>query len=90
MTQTMWIALAALFLSNVGLVIGATWRLSGVINKVVQQLVSIEKLMEVNDKHTDQQIADIKAQVNLQNQTIMDLQRRQTAIELEVKLGKKE
>lgn len=86
----MWIALAALFLSNVGLVIGATWRLSGVINKVVQQLVSIEKLMEVNDKHTDQQIADIKAQVNLQNQTIMDLQRRQTAIELEVKLGKKE
>jgi hypothetical protein len=89
MTATMWIALAALFLSNVGLVIGATWRLSGVISKVVEHLVSIEKLMDLNNKHTEQRILSVETRTNLQDQTILDIQRRQTAMELEMKLTMK-
>lgn len=86
----MWIALASIFLTNFALVVGATWRLSGIINKVITRLDGIKDLMDLGSKHIEQRMLALEATVNLQNQTILDLQKRQTSMELQIAIAKKE
>jgi hypothetical protein len=86
MNQTMWISLAGILITNVILVIGATWRLSGVITKVIIRLDSINEKMELNSKHMEHRLTTCEATIATQNITILDLQKRQTTMELEMKL----
>jgi hypothetical protein len=82
----MWIALASIFLANASLVIGATWRLAGVIQKVITRLDGIKELMDLGNKHTEQRLTSMESQIAIQNQTILDIQKRQTSMELEMKM----
>lgn len=84
----MWISLAGILLTNVVLVIGAVWRMSGVIQKVISRLDSIKELMDLSNKHTEQRMLALEATVNLQNQTILDIQKRQTSMELQLAMKK--
>ena len=89
-TTTMWFSLAGILATNIALVIGAVWRMSGVIQKVISRLDSIKELMDLSNKHTEQRITAIEAAVALQNQSLVDIQKRQTSMELEMKLMRKD
>jgi hypothetical protein len=83
MNVTMWLSLVGILATNITLVIGAVWRVSAVIQKVIGRLDGIVERMDLSNKHTEQRITMLEANIQTQNTTIADLQKRMTAFELQ-------
>jgi hypothetical protein len=87
MTFTMNLGqIIAIIVSNMLLMISGVWRLGASLQKVETQLQGMNDKMEIINKHHDQEITQLKAQVSGFNETTRDLQQRMTSVEVEIRM----